>query len=388
MSFRQFALPLQKNYLVLMKKTWVLFFVFAFSLSVVSLFASNLPQSGDGGFVPPTSFGYKTLPSVHISQNDNVGSIPTMAGVSAMGTAVCDMPIDVQVGPAGLKPQLALAYNSQSGIGIAGRGFELTGISVITRGSRDIFHDGKACGVEYVDDDVFYLDGKRLYLTSSSNGERVYNPEGDVNTFVYLRHNAYNNSVVTFEIKNSDGMTCTFGSTDNSRNDVVSSTGITKTSCWYIDRSVDRCGNIITYTYTKDSLHVYPSRIEYGDNIKKNSPIKSSVVFHYSRLTDVEAVPYRLCGKQAYVALILDGIETKTADKIFRRYNFTYEPNTVNEMSRRLSQVSVNNGNGETLPSTVITWNAISPSIKASDIQIRLMSDTRFQTISNRKYHG
>ena len=137
MSFRQFALPLQKNYLVLMKKTWVLFFVFAFSLSVVSLFASNLPQSGDGGFVPPTSFGYKTLPSVHISQNDNVGSIPTMAGVSAMGTAVCDMPIDVQVGPAGLKPQLALAYNSQSGIGIAGRGFELTGIFGSTDNSRN-----------------------------------------------------------------------------------------------------------------------------------------------------------------------------------------------------------------------------------------------------------
>ena len=26
--------------------------------------------------------------------------------------------------------------------------------------------------------------------------------------------------------------------------------------------------------------------------------------FHYSRLTDVEAVPYRLCGKQAYIVTL------------------------------------------------------------------------------------
>ena len=37
---------------------------------------------------------------------------------------------------------------------------------------------------------------------------------------------------------------------------------------------------------------------------KKNSPRKSSVEFHYSRLTDVEAVPYRLCGKQAYIVTL------------------------------------------------------------------------------------
>ena len=369
-------------------KTRLLFSALAFSVSVVSLFAGNIAQSDDGGFVPPSSFGYKALPSVNISQNANVGSIPTMTEVSAMGTAVCNMPIDVPAGPAGLKPQMTLAYNGQIGIGIAGRGFEVTGISAITRGSRDIFHDGKAFGVEYSDDDAFYLDGKRLYLTTSSNGERVYNPEGDVNTFVYLRHNADNNSVVTFEIKTSDGKTCTFGSTTNSRNDVAGSSGMIKTSCWYIDRSVDRCGNIITYTYTKDNLHVYPSRIEYGDNKKKNSPIKNSVEFHYGRLSDVEAVPYRLCGKQAYIALILDGIETKTADKIFRRYNFTYEPNTVNEMSRRLSQVSVSNGNGETLPSTVITWNAIPPNYEASDIKMQLMSETRDLTLSDRMYQA
>lgn len=250
-------------------KTRLLFSALAFSVSVVSLFAGNIAQSDDGGFVPPSSFGYKALPSVNISQNANVGSIPTMTEVSAMGTAVCNMPIDVPAGPAGLKPQMTLAYNSQIGIGIAGRGFEVTGISAITRGSRDIFHDGKAFGVEYSDDDAFYLDGKRLYLITSSNGERVYNPEGDVNTFVYLRHNADNISVVTFEIKTSDGKTCTFGSTTNSRNDVAGSSGMIKTSRWHIDKSVDRCGNIITYTYTKDNLHVYPSRIEYGDNKKR-----------------------------------------------------------------------------------------------------------------------
>ena len=37
---------------------------------------------------------------------------------------------------------------------------------------------------------------------------------------------------------------------------------------------------------------------------KRIPPRKSSVEFHYSRLTDVEAVPYRLCGKQAYIVTL------------------------------------------------------------------------------------
>lgn len=43
-----------------------------------------------------------------------------------------------------LTPQIGMSYNSQSGgYGLAGYGFNITGLSAITRGGHDLFHDGR-----------------------------------------------------------------------------------------------------------------------------------------------------------------------------------------------------------------------------------------------------
>ena len=120
-------------------KYLILFYILVFQIAVSSLFANNLT---DSNIVSPSTFGYNTIPSVSFSQDKQIGSIPTKVGVSPTGASVCELAIDVPTGPAGTRPQLSLVYNSQTGIGIAGYGFDVAGISIITRGARDIFHEG------------------------------------------------------------------------------------------------------------------------------------------------------------------------------------------------------------------------------------------------------
>ncbi|MGP1469354.1 MAG: hypothetical protein ACTTJY_08435 [Hoylesella shahii] len=76
-----------------------------------------------------------------------VGTSSCSFNVSNSGTAIYDIKIDVpDAGPH--TPQISLTYNSQStGYGLAGYGVNISGISVITRGSKNLFHDGEQRGV-------------------------------------------------------------------------------------------------------------------------------------------------------------------------------------------------------------------------------------------------
>ena len=68
----------------------------------------------------------------------------------------------------------SVLYNSQTGNSLAGCGSILTGVSAITRGCQDIYHDGKAHGTGYGSSDAFYLDGQRLIsIGSLANGDSI-----------------------------------------------------------------------------------------------------------------------------------------------------------------------------------------------------------------------
>ena len=119
-----------------------------------------------------------------------VGNLSGQLTVSDMGAAVYSLTFDVPDGGP-LTPQIGIAYNSQTaGYGLAGYGFNITGISCITRGGKDLFHDQTVQGVTYTDADNFFLDGKRLILKEGEHGKdgSKYCLEGDPYTDV-LMHN-------------------------------------------------------------------------------------------------------------------------------------------------------------------------------------------------------
>lgn len=98
--------------------------------------------------------------------NSAVGSTPGSFVVSPSGAATYTIPIQVPPGINGVQPNIVLAYNSQGGNGIAGVGWEIGGLSRITRCGRTIDRDGMKGGVNINADDRFCLDGQRLIVTN------------------------------------------------------------------------------------------------------------------------------------------------------------------------------------------------------------------------------
>jgi hypothetical protein len=85
----------------------------------------------------------------------SVGNPDGSLSVSDMGAAVYNLKFDVPDGGP-LTPQIGLSYNSQStGYGLAGYGVNITGISCITRGGKDMFHNQTVQGITYTTDDNF-----------------------------------------------------------------------------------------------------------------------------------------------------------------------------------------------------------------------------------------
>ena len=125
-----------------------------------------------------------TLSAQSTSGGEAVGTPSGSLSVSDMGAAVYSLNFEVPDGGP-LTPQVGIAYSSQSaGYGLAGYGFNITGISCITRGGKDMFHDQTLQGVTYTSDDNFFLDGQRLVLKSGIAGQahRSASPRSAVET--------------------------------------------------------------------------------------------------------------------------------------------------------------------------------------------------------------
>jgi Salmonella virulence plasmid 65kDa B protein len=100
-----------------------------------------------------------------------VGAIGGAHSVSLTGSASYGIPINIAPGTQGMVPSLTVGYNSHAGNGLLGMGWNLGGLSVISRAGKDIYHDGEVSPVENTDEKDFYtLDGNRLMLTGGTYG--------------------------------------------------------------------------------------------------------------------------------------------------------------------------------------------------------------------------
>jgi len=59
----------------------------------------------------------------------------------------------------GAVPNLSLSYNGQSSSGIAGYGWNISGLSTIACIPLDLYYNGFIAGVSLWDDDALSLDG-------------------------------------------------------------------------------------------------------------------------------------------------------------------------------------------------------------------------------------
>ncbi len=292
-----------------------------------------------------------------LMREDPVGTPSGAVAVSAMGAATYTLAIEAPDGGA-LTPHLALSYNSHlGGYGLAGYGFGLTGLSAITRGGSDLFHDGAQRGVTHTTADNLLLDGKRLVLLSGTRGRdgATYTVEGDP----YTRVTAHGDDE-WFEVTTPSGMTCEYGRTAGSRLAYTDRQGTQHVASWHVTKARDRHANTVTYTYALSDLCVRPTAITYGTNEAKARGITCRIAFAYRSL-GANARPFTLGGQQGRTDVCLSSVTTSLNDSVYRTYTLTYDDALDRSSGKwtRLVQVEEANGRGGKYPPVKLTWQPL-----------------------------
>ena len=299
--------------------------------------------------------------------NGVVGAIGGTVDVSALGGATYTIPIQVPEGINGMQPNLSIVYNSQSGNGLLGWGWNLGGISAITRVGSTMYHHLAVYPVD-IEHDCYALDGQRLMAidgTYGANGTE-YKTELDGLTKIVSYKSAIDTTSgpAWFKVFTADGLIMEYGNSWDSRiglqqhNDVC---------FWLLNRVEDRNGNYMTYHYCRGGANYYLSYINYGG--RSDSGQCYSVHFDYDNgRKDVET---SFIGKNTlHQVSLLKKITVKHWGNEMERYDFVYDEqagmlDTLNYYNR-LDTIKFRCGGeqGSSYNPTVINWGSYSSGLE------------------------
>lgn len=183
--------------------------------------------------------------SVSINTNYEVGQIEIESGTSQSGGKTYNVPIKVFNANDVFAPTVSLTYNSQGSYGAAGKGWDVGGLQVITRGPRTKYYDGEAAAVSMTTDDAFFLNGVRLLRVSST--DYIYETEQG---HIKVKGIVSNNDFTKFYVYYPNGWKGEFGYTSNLEYPIMKLT--------------DERGRQIYYSYTYEGSHNFISQIIYA----------------------------------------------------------------------------------------------------------------------------
>ncbi|MEL6301656.1 MAG: RHS repeat-associated core domain-containing protein [Pseudomonadota bacterium] len=228
------------------------------------------------------------------AESDSIGTTAGEFRVDEMGAATYSIPIALPSGTAGVAPSISLNYSSSAGNGSAGLGWELSGVSSISRCRKTLAQDGEAAPISMTTDDQLCLDGQRLLLVSGVHmtSGAVYRQELDSNTIVEVMAEA-GGEPDFFEVSRPDGSKSFYGRGSASDTDTSAkmSGASSKTINWSIRRFADSVGNPIWYFYNTNSSRQQISEIRYAYGPNTSSPeavAHARIEFSYESRGDVQ----------------------------------------------------------------------------------------------------
>lgn len=266
--------------------------------------------------------------------------------ISNSGQAIFTLPIAMPQSIGGVGPTVNLTYSSGQLGGIAGQGWSISGMSVITRISTRLDTDGFIDGVDFDENDKLALDGQRLLVVSGDYWQdgSVYETEIQSNIRVELK--IFNNNTY-FIVTTPDGTKNWYGIEPGTYNSFHN--GIDATS-WYIVSTLDTDGNYIKYLYLRTTgTDIYYNlcihEIQFGMNQNSNPDPINTISFTYRGLTPRNE-NYYLDGKKYLKTKTLDEIKVTTNSLTFKKYVISHSVDY--ELGyERVSQIQEFNGNDE-----------------------------------------
>jgi len=214
------------------------------------------------------------------------GSTPDSMRVTESGAAEYRIPIQVPPGIAGMEPKLALGYNSQAGNGLLGVGWNLEGLSAVTRFPSTLAQDGVRGGVNYDANDRYCLDGRRLMAISGAYGAdgTEYRTERESFTKV-ISYGVAGSGPAWFKAWTKSGQIIEYGNTADSR---IEAQGKATVRLWAVNKVFDFQSNYFAVSYAEDNASgdYRPIRIDYTGNTATGFGPADSVQFLYESRSD------------------------------------------------------------------------------------------------------
>lgn len=316
---------------ILRRKKWIkTFYASALSLCILSAKAQTInyePLYNSSDF------------SKSIDLSKPVGILEGQHSVTPSGAATYSIPIKIAPGTNGMVPSISVSYNSQTGNGLVGYGWNLGGISMITAAPHTLYYDNVNSPSSA--DDNYLLDGSRLLKNPNSTadgGEYLT----EVTDYTLVRQVGGNSqSFTSFAAISKDGKVAEYGSDSNAR---VTRAGTSRWYAWYLNKVTDESGNYMRYSYTDLNGEKLLSEIRYTGNDAAGLQPYNSVKFIYGARKDENTL--RSVEGTVYKKNLLQRIEVYAEGTLFRTYEFTYG---LSDNYSFLKEVKETNGAGISL---------------------------------------
>lgn len=329
---------------------------------------SSNPPSSEGGGASPVN---PSTPSGTLGSNlfhDTQGNIE----VNGAGQLQFTLPIALPPGVKSVAPQVNLVYTSGSGNGIAGYGWNLSGITSISRVGKNIDKDGKAEGISLTYNDYYSFNGQRLILKSGEYGKdgSEYVTEKFSNVKIKAKgvytiqrkgifgksRTIYYNAPAYWEVTFEDGSQAWYGSSnpifnygghrsriiDESKNPIE----------YNITKWKDAQGNYIIYNYSQYTNVSVISSIEWGGNETLGKPHFNKMTFQYAE-RDLKESSF-VTGEKFVQNKILTSIQVDTNGKQFKKYVINYHNGENGTKYQFVNNITEYNSNNE--PSNPVTF--------------------------------
>jgi hypothetical protein len=192
-------------------------------------------------FIYVFCFSQTTTPKFH----DTKGNID----VTGAGQLQYTLPIDLPPGVKNVAPGVSLVYVSGGGNGLAGYGWNITGLSSISRVGKNLEKDGITKGVQLDYSDYYSFNGQRLILKSGEYGK----DGAEYVTEKYSNLRIKSIGTITgqswqgpeyWEVTSPDGSMSWYGAT------APGSSQARTPIDYHIVKAKDTDGNYISYSYT------------------------------------------------------------------------------------------------------------------------------------------
>ncbi|MDQ1805055.1 RHS repeat-associated core domain-containing protein [Chryseobacterium sp. CKR4-1] len=281
-----------------------------------------------------SEFEQEIVTQENLSFHDTRGTIE----VSGNGQLQFTLPIALPPGIKSVAPQINLMYTSGSGNGIAGFGWNISGITSISRMGRNIDQDGENSKIQLDYFDYYMFMGQRLILKSGEYGKdgTEYMTEKYSNTKIRsIGENLQQNGPAYFEVTFEDGSQALYGSSADARTAIE----------YNIVRWWDAQGNYIDYNYIQGDNVAAIERIDWGGNLNAGTAHFNTIIFNYEQ-RQLRETSY-LKGVHFVQNNLLSSIEVRANGNIFKTYGMKYEMDDHGNYYQFLKSITEFNSEGE-----------------------------------------